>query len=64
MCIPPLVWTKPPLALPYAAGVVLGARDDGVPLVIEGAAEDLVRVALQHLSMDTWVWCRCTVYGV
>ena len=38
-----------PLALPDAAGVVLGPCNDGVSLVIEGARKDLVHVALQDL---------------
>lgn len=37
-------------ALPYSAGVVLGARDDGVAVVVERATENLVSMALQHLQ--------------
>ena len=37
------------LALPDAAGVVLGPRDDGVAFVVEGAREDLVDVSFQNL---------------
>ena len=38
------------LTLPYSAGVVLGARDDGVTVVVEGTTEDFIRVALQDLQ--------------
>eukprot|EP00965_Chrysotila_dentata_P187449 6172134-Pleurochrysis_carterae.AAC.3 len=37
-------------AFPDAAGVVLGAGDDGVALVVEGGGEDLVGVSLEHLQ--------------
>ncbi len=37
-------------SLPDAARVVLGPRDDKVTLVVEGAREDLVSVALQGLQ--------------
>merc|ERR1740124_1552110 len=37
-------------ALPDAAGVVLGARDDRVSFVVECRGEDLVRVPLEHLQ--------------
>ena len=37
-------------ALPDAAGVVLGARDDRVALVVERGGEDLVGVPLEHLQ--------------
>lgn len=39
------------LVLPNAAGVVLGAGDDGVSFVVEGTGEDFVFVALQHLQL-------------
>ena len=35
--------------LPNAAGVIFGAGDDGVALVVEGAAEDLIVVTFQLL---------------
>jgi hypothetical protein len=36
--------------LPDPACIVLGARDDGVALVVEGAREDLVNVPLEYLQ--------------
>ena len=44
---------QPSVALPDAAGVVLAARDDGIPLVVEGTAEHLVAVSLQALQAVT-----------
>ena len=38
------------LTLPDSAGVVFGSCDDRVSLVIEGATEYLIRVALEHLQ--------------
>ncbi len=38
------------LTLPYSAGVVLGARDNGITIVVERTTENLIRVALQHLQ--------------
>ena len=38
------------LAFPYSTSVVFGPGDDGVAVVVEGAGEDLVRVALQNLQ--------------
>jgi hypothetical protein len=38
------------LVPPDAAGVILGASDDGIALVIEGAGKDLVRMPLQLLQ--------------
>ncbi len=37
---------------PESAGVVFAAGEDGVSLVVEGTAEDLVTVALKHLWMN------------
>lgn len=37
-------------SLPNATRVVLGASDDRVSLVVEGAAEDLVRVTIQNVT--------------
>ena len=34
---------------PYAAGVILGTRDDVITLVVERAAENFVRMSLQDL---------------
>jgi hypothetical protein len=39
------------LILPNAASVILGARDNGVSLVIECAGEDLVFMTLEHLGL-------------
>ena len=36
-------------ALPDPASVILAARNDGVALVVERTAENLVRVAFQNL---------------
>jgi len=43
------------LVLPDSAGVVLGAGDDGVALVVVGAGEDLVGVALEDLYLGSIV---------